>query len=190
VYKIAEIPEKINIFSLNTSDIKTRLLYDLRISEVDISRRFPGTIVIHIKERKPMAYVTSGYGFLELDSQGVVLAAFKNLKNMNVPMITGIRLDNEYVGDKIENPPIRSVVHYLSLLDETVLKQISEVNVRSSEQVFAYTLTSVQIRLGNSENLSDKAKLTHNILHEISDKKMNVEYIDLTYASPFIKLKP
>ncbi len=94
------------------------------------------------------------------------------------------------MSDKIENPAIRSVVHYLSLLDETVLKQISEVNVKSSEQVIAYTLTSVQIRLGTSEKLSDKAKLTNTILHEISDKKMNVEYIDLTYASPFIKLKP
>ncbi len=190
VYHIADIPEKLNIFNLNTSDIRNRLLNDLRIAEVEISRRFPGTIVIHIKERKPIVYVTSSYGFLELDSQGIVLAAFKNLKNMNVPMITGIRLDNEYVSDKIENPTIQSVVHYLSLLDEPVLNQISEVNVISPEQISAYTVASVQIRLGSSERLSDKVKLTNTILHEISDKNMNVEYIDLTYASPFIKLKP
>lgn len=189
VYHIAEIPEKLNIFNLNTSDIKKRLLYDLRISEVDISRKFPSTIVIHIKERRPMAYIASGYGFLELDQQGVVLAAFKNLKQINVPMITGIKMDNEYVSDKVENPSIKSILQYLSLLDETVLNQISEINLRSSEQMIAYTVTSAHIRLGNADRLPDKAKLTNNILHEISDKKMNVEYIDLTYASPFIKLK-
>lgn len=189
IYRIAEIPEPLNIFNLNTADIKMRLLHDLRIAEVDVSRRFPGTIVITIKERKPMAYIASGYGFLELDQQGIVLAALKNLKQINVPMITGARLDNEYVSDQVENPTIKNVLKYLSLLDETALSQISEVNVRSSEQTVAYTVSSVHIRLGNSDKLDEKAKVTNDILHEINDKKMIVEYIDLTYASPFIKIK-
>ena len=64
VYRIADIPESINIFSLNTATIKLRLMRDLRIAETDVSRRFPGTIVISIKEHKPMAYVTSNYSFL------------------------------------------------------------------------------------------------------------------------------
>jgi cell division protein FtsQ len=189
VYRIAEIPEPLNIFSLNTADIKMHLLHDLRIAEVDVSRRFPGTIVISIKERKPMAYIASGYGFSELDQQGVVLAAFKNLKQINVPMITSVRLDNEYVGDQVENPTIKNVLKYLSLLDETILSQISEVNVKSPEQIVAYTVKSVHLRLGNSDKLVDQAKLTNDILHEISEKKMNVEYVDLTYSSPFIKMK-
>ncbi|GMA99694.1 FtsQ-type POTRA domain-containing protein [Pelosinus sp. IPA-1] len=189
VYQIAEIPEKLNIFNLNAADIRTRLLHDLRISEVDVSRKFPATIVISIKERKPTAYVAGSYGFLELDQQGVVLAVVKNIKKMNVPIITGIRLDDEYVGDKIENPGIKSILYYLSLLNEEVLNQISEVNVTSPEQINAYTISSVHIRLGSSDRLSDKAKLTNDILYEIGNKKMMVEYLDLTYASPFIKIK-
>lgn len=189
VYHIAEIPEKLNIFNLNAADIRARLLHDLRISEVDVSRKFPATIVISIKERKPMAYVAGSYGFLELDQQGVVLAVFKNIKKMNVPIITGIRLDDEYVSDKIENPGIKSILYYLSLLNEDVLNQISEVNATFPEQINAYTTSSVHIRLGSSDRLSDKAKLTNDILYEIGNKKMMVEYLDLTYASPFIKIK-
>jgi len=189
VYRIADIPESINIFSLNTANIKMRLMSDLRIAETDVSRRFPGTIVISIKERKPMAYVASSYGFLELDKQGVVLAAFKNLKQINVPMITGIRLENEYVSDKIENAVIKNIVTYLSLLDEVTLNQLSEVNLKSSEQIMAYTVNSVHIRLGNSDRLPDKAKLTNEILHELGDKKKLVEYIDLNYVPPVIKFK-
>lgn len=162
---------------------------DLRIAETDVSRRFPGTIVINIKERKPMAYVASNYGFLELDKQGVVLAVFKNLKQINVPMITGIRLENEYVSDKIENVVIKNIVNYLSLLDEVTLNQLSEINLQSSEQIIVYTVDSVHIRLGNSERLADKAKLTNEILHELGDKKKRVEYIDLNYAPPVIKFK-
>jgi len=37
--------------------------------------------------------------------------------------------------------------------------------------------------------LSDKAKLTNEILQELGDKKKIVEYIDLNYAPPVIKFK-
>jgi cell division protein FtsQ len=189
IHRIAEIPESINIFSLNTGTIKTRLLHDLRMDEIDVSRKFPGTIVIHVKERKPMAYIASNYGFLELDKQGVVLAVFKNIKQVNVPMITGIRLDNEYVGDKIENQVAKNIVNYLSLLDEVSLNQLSEINLKSSEEIVVYTLNSLQIRLGHSQQLADKAKLTNEMLRELEGKKIVVEYIDLNYASPVIKFK-
>jgi len=189
VYRIADIPESINIFNLNTSNIKMRLMRDLRIAEADVSRRFPGTIVINIKERKPMAYVASNYGFLELDKQGVVLAVLKNIKQTNVPMITGIRLENEYVSDEIEDAVIKNIVNYLSLLDEVTLNQISEINLKSSEQIVAYTVNSVPIRFGNNDRLPDKAKLTNEILRELADKKRIVEYIDLNYSPPVIKFK-
>lgn len=189
VYRIADIPESINIFSLNTANIKTRLLHDLRVDETDVSRQFPGTIVITIKERKPMAYVASNYGFLEIDKQGVVLAVFKNLKQINVPMITGTRLENEYVGDKIENQAVKKIVNYLSLLDEVTLNQLSEINIKPSDEIIAYTLNSIHIRLGNSERLADKAKLTNEMLRELEGKKIMVEYIDLSYESPVIKFK-
>lgn len=189
IYRIADIPEAINIFSLNTTTIKGRLLHDLRIDQIEVSRKFPGTIVISVQERKPMAYVASNYGFLELDKQGTVLAVFKNLKQIKVPMLTGIRLENEYVGDKSENQVVKNVVNYLSLLDETTLNQFSEINVTPVGEIIVYTLNSVQIRLGNHERLVDKAKLTNDMLHELDGKKVMVEYIDLNYASPVIKFK-
>lgn len=189
VYRIADIPEAVNIFNLNTATIKTRLLHDLRIAEADVSRRFPGTIVINIKERKPIAYVASNYGFLELDRQGVVLAVYKNIKNINVPMITGVRLENQYVGDTIENAVIKNIVQYLSALDEVTLNQFSEINFRTPNQVVAYTVKSMQIRLGNHEKLPDKANLTNEILRELSGKKVQIEYIDLNFALPVIKFK-
>jgi len=189
VYRIADIPESINIFSLNTANINTRLKNDLRIAETDVSRKFPGTIVIHIKERNPMAYVASNYGFVEIDKQGVVLAVYKNLKQIKVPMITGVRLEHEYISDTVANPSIKNILMYLSLLNEVTLNQLSEINIKSPEEFVVYTINSIPIRLGTGERLADKAKLTNDILHELSDKKVVVEYIDLTYASPVIKFK-
>ena len=48
IYKIAGIPEHLNIFRLNTSEIKSKLIKDLRVADVDVTRKFPSTIQIHI----------------------------------------------------------------------------------------------------------------------------------------------
>jgi cell division protein FtsQ len=189
IYRIAGIPETINIFRLNTSEIKNRLMRDLRISEVNVSRQFPSAILLDVKERQPLAYAANSYGFVQLDKDGVVLAVLKNLKEVNVPIITGIRLGNVYVGDKVEMPPIKDVLSYLDALDETALNRLSEFNIKTSGQFVVYTVDSVQIRLGGNDRLLEKAQLTTDILNDVNTKKMQVEYIDLSYGSPFIKFK-
>jgi cell division protein FtsQ len=189
VYRIAGIPERINIFRLDTSEIRTRLLKDLRVAEVDVSRRFPATIAISVKERHPLAYVASSYGFVQLDKQGIVLAAMKNIKQVNVPIITGIRLGSVYVGDRVETAPVKNVLTYLAALDEETLNQLSEVNIKPTGELVAYTIQFISIRLGNGDKLTEKAELTGNILRDIGPKKAAVEYVDLNYASPYIKFR-
>ncbi|MDD4600768.1 MAG: FtsQ-type POTRA domain-containing protein [Negativicutes bacterium] len=189
IYRIAEIPDPVNILKLNTGDIQERLKRDLRVADVDVTRKFPGTIVISIKERQPLAYVASGYGFVEIDDKGVILAAYKSLKQINVPMITGIRLESGYIGDHVENQQIKPVLEYLSQLEGPILNQISEVNIQASGTIVCYTVKSSQLKLGKADRMADKARLTNEILRELADNSARIDYIDLNYASPFIKFK-
>jgi cell division protein FtsQ len=124
-----------------------------------------------------------------VDEQGTVLAAFKTLKQLSVPIITGIKLGNIYVGDQVDNPEVRATLAYLALLSENSLNQLSEVNVSDPAQIRALTVNSIQIRLGNQAQLSEKAAMTNQMINEIGDKKGLVEFIDLRYATPYIKFK-
>jgi len=189
VSRAAGVPERINIFRLDTAEIKSRLLRDLRISEVEVFRRFPTTIVIKVKERTPLALVASSYGFVELDKSGMVLTAFKNIKQVNVPIITGIKLGNVYIGDAVESEQVKLVLEYLTALDEATLNELSEVNINSSGELTAYTVQSATIRLGAGGRLAEKAKMTGDILQDIGNRKAAVDYIDLIYASPYIKFR-
>jgi cell division protein FtsQ len=188
VYRIAGVPDRINIFRLNTNEIQSRLLSDLRIAKAEVVRHFPATIVIRLSERRPVAYLASGFGFVELDKEGVVLAAHRNIRQAHVPMITGTRTGNPYVGDTVNINPVKQVVAFLALLDENALNQLSEINI-NGERLTAYTTTSISIRLGNFDRMEEKAKLIANIIQEINQKRINVDYIDLSYASPIIKIK-
>lgn len=189
VLKIAGVPEKINIFRLKPTEIKERLTNDLRVDVAQVERVFPATIAIHIKERQPLAFVASQYGFVEIDRQGIVMAALKNLKQVKVPVVTGVRLGNVYVGDQVNNPGLTNVLTYLSGLDEEALNQLSEVNIKSPDELAVYTTNSLFIRIGDNQRLKEKAKLTGEILQEIATKKLVVEYIDLNYTSPIIKIR-
>jgi cell division protein FtsQ len=189
VLSIANIPKEINVFRLNTGEIRKRLLRDLRIAETSVSRKFPATILISVKERKPIAFAAAQHGFVEFDRKGIVLAVYKAKKHDNIPQITGVRLGNIYVGDEIPPSAVKNVLIYLSFLSEEAINYLAEVNIKPSDEIDVYTANSVHIRLGTQERLKDKAALTIDILHEIEGKNLNIEYIDLTYTAPVIKLK-
>nr|WP_092068201.1 FtsQ-type POTRA domain-containing protein [Dendrosporobacter quercicolus]NSL46997.1 FtsQ-type POTRA domain-containing protein [Dendrosporobacter quercicolus DSM 1736]SDL71978.1 cell division protein FtsQ [Dendrosporobacter quercicolus] len=188
ILRVAALPERVNIFRLNIREIEQRLSRDLRVAEVHVSREFPGTIVISIVERKPLAYIANSYGFVEVDKQGVVLAVYKNLKKIRVPMITGVRLESGYVGDQVQDREVTTILSYLANIDEATLDQLSEVNI-SGGHIFAYTNNSIQIRVGSAERLVEKAELTQAMLKEILEKNLIVEYIDLNFSSPVIKFQ-
>ncbi len=189
IFGIAGIPSEINIFRLNTGTIQKRLLRDLRIDAAEVTRQLPATIVISVSERQPVAWVACSYGFVQLDKQGIVMTAVKNIKKLDVPLITGVRLGTIYIGDTASLPAAKNVLAYLADLDEATLGKLSEVNIKTNGDLVAYTLQAVTIRLGQPDRLPDKAKLTREILENIGDKKAVIEYIDLNYASPYIKFK-
>lgn len=189
ILTVAGIPVKTNLFRLNTADVKERLTNDLRIASVEISRQLPATVVLKVKERRPYAYAATNYGFVELDQQGMVLAASKTIKTMNVPMITGIKLGNVYVGDQLDNPALKETLAFLSLLSEDSLNELSEINISNPDEIWALTLHSIRLRFGSQEELRGKAPLTNQILSELGDQRNLVELIDLRYATPYIKFK-
>ena len=46
------------------------------------------------------------------------------------------------------------------------------------------------MRLGKAQELAQKAPLFMTVFNEIKDKNIKAEYIDLTFAKPYIKLLP
>lgn len=189
IYNIAEIPTQYNSLNLSVNDIEKRLKSDLRVESVTVKRILFTNINIKITERRPICYIACDYGFLQLDKNGVVLTAFKNVKKFNLPIITGVVLENLYIGDIVNVNNVKTVIEYLNLLDDKTLNKLSEVNISNEDYMLAYTTNAIQIKLGNKERITDKANLTKTLLQELNAKNMNVEYIDLNYATPFMKFR-
>lgn len=189
IITMSGIEEDANVLAVSLDRTRDRLLCDLRIENVEVTRILPNKIRLIVTERNPIFYATGSLGFLEIDRKGMVLAVHKSMNRMDVPVLTGRQLSDLYVGDVCDDAELKQVSDYLADLPEDVLKQISEINIQDPNQVYAYTTDSIYVDLGPIERLAAKASLTSEMLHEITDRSLAVESIHLDYTVPFMKLR-
>ena len=191
ILKIGDIYIGEPIFELETDKVTSRLAQDLRIESVKVRRIVPNTLEVTLKERKPLATIVCDYGYLDLDKNGKIIDSYKNLREMKIPMITGSRVQDKYIGDDVEDEVVEKILDFLQNLDAESLEKLSEVAIISADYVVAYTATekSVQIRIGKlEERTEEKINLVKDFLHDLDSNPHDVEYADFTYTAPFIKL--
>ena len=186
--EIARIHYGQRLFELKTDEMTTNLLRDLRIESAVVRRQLPHKIEMDIVERIPVAPVACDYGYLDFDRQGKVIASYRSLKGADIPIITGVKLRDLYIGDDNNDPQVAQAISFLARIDPADIGEISEVSLRNPDAVVAYTKTALPIRLGQLTGIPDKAALTQDFLRDQKTTRHTVEYVDFSYDAPFIKL--
>ena len=186
--EIARIHYGQRLFELKTDEMTTNLLRDLRIESAVVRRQLPHKIEMDIVERIPVATVACDYGYLDFDRQGTVIASYRSLKGADIPIITGVKLRDLYIGDDNNDPQVAQAISFLARIDPADIGEISEVSLRNPDAVVAYTKTALPIRLGQLTGIPDKAALTQDFLRDQKTTRHTVEYVDFSYDAPFIKL--
>ena len=178
------------IFELETNEVTTRLSNDLRIESVSVRRIVPNAIEVTLKERKPLATIICDYGYLDLDKNGKIIDSYKNLREMKIPMITGAKVQNKYIGDDVDDDLVKKILEFLQKIKPESLNKISEVAIVAADYIVAYTDTEkpVQIRIGKLERMDEKAHFVDDFLRDLDSNPHEVEYFDLNYNAPFIKI--
>ena len=146
--EIARIHYGQRLFELKTDEMTTNLLRDLRIESAVVRRQLPHKIEMDIVERIPVATVACDYGYLDFDRQGKVIASYRSLKGADIPIITGVKLRDLYIGDDNNDPQVAQAISFLARIDPADIGEISEVSLRNPDAVVAYTKTALPIRLG------------------------------------------
>ena len=186
--EIARIHYGQRLFELKTDEMTTNLLRDLRIESAVVRRQLPHKIEMDIVERIPVATVACDYGYLDFDRQGKVIASYRSLKGADIPIITGVKLRDLYIGDDNNDPQVAQAISFRARIDPADIGEISEVSLRNPDAVVAYTKTALPIRLGQLTGIPDKAALTQDFLRDQKTTRHTVEYVDFSYDAPFIKL--
>lgn len=187
VVHIGDLGYPVNILRVRTGALEERLQKDIRVDTAHVSYALPLTLQVDVKERKAMVVVPSQFGFVSLDRHGMVIASSPTIPDTTVPIISGVRLGNTLLGDTIEAEGIRGAIAYMEAFSEDTRKQIGEINVGDADKMIAYTVEGLPIHIGDRNNLEEKAKITTDMLADISQRHVSAEFIDVNIKSPFIK---
>ncbi|MCX7970994.1 MAG: FtsQ-type POTRA domain-containing protein [Negativicutes bacterium] len=188
ITRIAGIGQPVNVLSFSVAEVERRLSQDPRVEAVAVRREWPLTVRIELAERVPVGYLAIEYGYALLDSKGVVMAVSDSLRNVHLPVLTGIRGDWQYIGDRCDLPELVPVLRFLADLDDNSRLALAEVHLNENGRISALTVDSVPVRIGGSDRLPEKAQVLGQILQDLKKNGIKPEYIDIQYATPVIKL--
>lgn len=186
IERLSGINIGVNTFKLNLKEVQERVAMNPLVKQVKVGRRYPGTIVIRIEERKAVALVPWKGEFLAVDTEGYYLNKVKDFSKANLPVITGIRLGNLTPGKQIAGDGLAAALKFVQKMDQNQLANLSEVNGADPMGIVIYTLDKTEVRLGTSERIEEKLALMREALKKSYGRQ--VEYINITYeGKPVIK---
>ena len=184
VLQQAQIKKGRNIFSLNLSKARKRLLAHSWIVEAEVSRELPSGINIRIQEHKPLAILDLGRKFI-INTSGEIFKEMAASDPDHLPIINGLRFSDINVRGKPLSIPFKAVMNVMELgqKSESVLpyKQLKLIQVDREMGLTIYAFDRIKaIKIGYNNYPNKYAKLK-NILLYLKKRRgfSHIESIDL-----------
>ena len=190
ILQMAGSGEPVNLFRVSKSKIVTALQGDVRVESAEAHYDFPSTLNVYIKERQPVLYVVTDYGnYAKLDKTGLVMDMTDGIKEASVPRLAGVACGNAFIGDVLENDAIREVLKFLDGLSPEARDQIADLNIDKDNKLILHVRYGFPVILGPVNELAGKADLFMTVFNEMKGKKVRIQYMDLQYSKPFVRLE-
>ncbi len=170
-----------NLCRLDTAQLRAELAAIPRAKRVEVSRTLPNTLIVQFVERRPVI-VANLNGPCLVDEDGVVIGAIKPqaIRNLNLPLLTGIRNQACPPGDPIDQAGLDGVLQtagFLLRTDPKLHRQIVEWNLNNRDEVTATLSSGAEVRFGNLHPLTQMRKLSAAL--QLRDELKEASTIDL-----------
>ena len=175
-----------NIFYIDLKEARKRIEIHPRIAEAIIHRRPPKRVIIQVREREPIALINQKDSFLGVDVSGVPFPLIEPLKEIDLPLITGISSSEIVIGEESNSTGLKMALDILKVilsLKGDLYGQVSEINVEDG--ITLYTIEATRVRMGR-ENFREQLLNLQGVLIHLNKEKKKAEYIDLRFKNKVI----
>jgi len=190
--KAANVPWGANVCFLEAAGCNDSLSRMLWIKKVQFVKTYPGGLRIEVKERNPVMNVASTdepEKWFYADDEGVVLCPAESDRGPELPRLLipgkvteGARID----GDRVE-----AAMKFSTWVSPELGKKIKYFMIEANYQVsYCYDLGGkvIEVKLGKLEEVDKKIEVFNKILKEMEGKSRHLEYVDLRYNEPVVKI--
>lgn len=182
IIKIGDIETGKNIFKYNLNDVEKKLLVNPYIKYVKVSRKFPDKLVVTIKENSEYAIIKEGASYIYIGGNGLVLSEQKDIKNKNIPLVSGIEIKNKKLNTKIKINSDKS--NYIILAIDTLKKNNMSRKIESikinKNKMYMKTDDNTNITLKIDEDTEYNINRLKAILVDLKSSNKKGGNIDLT----------
>jgi len=148
VRSAAAIPAGTPLVRLDTAAVARRLSRLTAVRGVEVRRDWPGTVIIAVRERTPVAARVVGTSFALVDAEGVAFATRDRRPN-RLPLVSAPVADGPAA--------LRAAVHALTALPPTVREDVRQVRAATVEQVSILLSRGRLVVWGSIERAQRKA---------------------------------
>src|SRR2546427_11542827 len=191
VLKVADLREGENIFSVNLGRVHDRIQQLPQVDEVQVVRKLPTEIDIHVVERKPVAWITSekeisdpfasDAAFL-VDARGVLMREKKLLPEyLGLPLILGCSSESLEAGKVVESSQAKTALELIRLSMRTSLQmrfQIREIDVSKGYCLLVTDKNHARVTFGFNDLETQLRRLEH-FLTYCDDSKQELGTVNL-----------
>lgn len=182
--------EPVNLFLISKDKIVTALQGDVRVESAEARYEFPSVLHVYIKERIPVLYVVTDYGnYAKLDKTALVMDMTDGIRDASIPRLAGVACGNAFIGDTLQNDSIREILKFVDELKPDAKEQIADLSVDAEQKLILHMRYGFPVILGSVNELAGKAELFMTVFNEMKGKKVQIEYMDLQYSKPFVRLR-
>lgn len=163
-----------NLFALNSLKIKDDLKENAYVEDVKVSRIFPNTVKLTIKERTPRFMLQVADSYVYINSQGYMLEV--SVTKLDVPIILGFKTDlsNAKAGNRLEVDDLKELETIIKIVQTAKSNEIADAITKidvSNDRNYTLILEGEQktVYLGDGSDLNTKMLYLSGILNQTKD---------------------
>jgi cell division protein FtsQ len=158
---------------VNDDEVRQLLQPLVQVKEVTTEARPPSVLLVHIRERTPVALVKQGEAFQLVDVDGVQLGTTQDPGSILLPVIDG---GAGVIGKDL----FKAITAVLAALPADVLAKLSDASAKSVDAVELKLVDGQTIVWGNAGEKELKAKVLEALLKAPADPKNPVQVYDVS----------
>lgn len=192
---LSGVPISENLFLTSFARVRNNLRKITAIKEFHIYRIPPATVLIRIRERRPIAVVILKDKSAIVDEEGFILNRNPNL-TLNVPNMTELpvvsgAVTSETAGEeKIDSQVSHLIAEIIVELSNLLGPRHIQLEIGGFEKINLLLDDLLRVKIGRDENINRKMEVFKALLPVTAGKWTQVEYVDVRYPdNPVIKYK-
>ena len=179
IRRLAMVPQEATMIRVPVSAIVRRLEADPWITEAKVTRDFPDTLRIAVRERSPVAVVDAGGKNLWLVSSDLTWLGRRSAEGTGLVVVRGVDEVKAQAGARLRQPEIVNAVKSIRGISSELRKQVISVSAPTVDETAFKTKDDVEIFVGEATQMAQKDRIIRQILaQEKGVVYINVRVVD------------